>query len=182
MEGLPKAVAGSNCSVIAPRAGENNIAVDVILDRANAYIVLAAEDRHSTPRLGIQDVESKVSGHIAISGIPKAMVGAADLQLSALAGEPFQSISARATFSGANVNLENLDARLDAGHVTAKGTFNTETHLADLSVTGQSLQLSRLAALTGVPALQTATGTADLTAHIAAGNLLDKDFFVPDHV
>jgi translocation and assembly module TamB len=73
------------------------------------------------------------------------------------------------------VNLENVDAHLDAGHLTAKGTINTETHLGDLNVTGQALQVSRLAALTGKPGLQAATGTADLTAHIS-GNLSEKDF------
>ena len=126
-------------------------------------------------RLG--DTQSDLSGHIVITGIPKAMVGSADLRLGGgrIAGEPFESIVARASFSGAIVNLENVDARLDAGRVTAVGTFNTETHLGDLNVTAQALQVARLAALTGMPGLQSATGTADLTAHIS-GNLLEKDF------
>jgi len=120
-------------------------------------------------------MQSDLSGHIAISGIPKAMAGSADLQLGAglIGGEPFQSIVVRATFSGSAVNLENVDARLAVGRLTAKGTFNTETHLADLDIAGQSLQLGRLAALIGSPALQTATGTADLSAHLA-GNLLEQ--------
>lgn len=168
---------GIQFSVIAPRTGENNISVDATLDRANANVLLASLPLNKDIRMKLSDTQSDLSGHIAITGIPKAMVGSADLRLGAgrIAGEPFESIVARATFSGANVNLENVDLRLDAGRLIAKGTFNTETHLVDFNLTGQSLQLSRLAALTGVPALQTATGTADLTAHVA-GNVFEKDF------
>ena len=88
-----------------------------------------------------------------ISGIPDAMSGSADLRFGAgrLAGEPLESLVARATFSGANVNIENIDARLGAGHVVAKGTYNTATKLFDLQGRAEGVQLSRLGALTNRP-------------------------------
>lgn len=168
---------GIQFTLNAPRTGENNISVDATLDRANASVLLAALPLNKEIRARLGDTQSDLSGHIAITGIPKAMIGSADLRLGAgrLAGEPFESIVARATFSGANVNLENVDARLDAGRVMVNGKFNTETHLGDLNVTGQGLQLARLAVLAGRPGLQNVTGTADVTAHVS-GNFLEKDF------
>ena len=168
---------GIQFSLHAPRTGENNISFDATLDRANANVMLASLPLNKDIRSRLDDTQSDLSGHIAVTGIPKAMVGSADLRFGAgrIAGEPFESIVARVTFSGSNVNLENVDAHLVAGRLTAQGTFNTETHLGDLNVTGRALQLSRLAALTGKPVLQNATGSANLTAHIL-GNLLEKDF------
>lgn len=168
---------GIQFSLNAPRTGENNISVDVTLDRANARSLLAALPKTGHTGMSLQDIDSKVSGHIAISGIPKAMSGSADLSLGAgrIAGEPFESIVARATFSGADVTLENVDARFDAGHLILNGKFNTETHLADLNLTGHGLQLGRLAVLAGKPDVKNVSGYAELTAHVS-GNILEKDF------
>ena len=169
---------GVQFSVNAPRTGKDNISVDATLDRANARTLLAVIPKSgSTPAIKVEDTESDVSGTIKISGIPSAMTGSADLRFGAgrLSGEPFESIVARATFNGPNVNLENVDARFAAGHITAKGTFNTETKFGDLEVTGQAIQLSRVAILSGKPALKTLTGAVDATAHIS-GNFLEKDF------
>ena len=169
---------GVQFSVNAPRTGKDNISVDATLDRANARTLLAVLPKSgSTPQIKVEDTESDVSGAIKISGIPSAMIGSADLKFAAgrISGEPFESIVARATFNGPNVNLENVDARFNAGHVTAKGTFNTETKFGDLDVTGQAIQLSRVATLSGKPALKTLTGLVDATAHIS-GNFLEKDF------
>ena len=104
------------------------------------------------------------------------MVGSADLTFARgrIAGEPFDSIVARATFNGANVTIENIDARLETGHLLAKGNYNTETHIGDFNVTGQSMQLAHMAALSGSEALKTLTGTADFTARVT-GNLKGED-------
>jgi translocation and assembly module TamB len=169
---------GMQFSVNAPRTGKDNISVDATLDRANVRTLLAVLPKNgSTPQIKAEDTESDVSGTIKISGIPSAMIGSADLKLGAgrISGEPFSSVVARATFNGPNVVLENVDAHFNAGHVTAKGTFDTKTKYGDLDVTGDAIQLSRVAILSGKPALKTMTGVVEGTAHIA-GNFLETDF------
>ena len=39
--------------------------------------------------------------------------------------ETLESMTARATFNGPNVNIETVDVRLIAGHIIAKGNLNT---------------------------------------------------------
>ena len=168
---------GIQFSLNAPRTGENNISVDATLDRANAGLLLAVLPLGKDTKERLRDTQSDVSGRVTITGLPKAMNGSADLRLGAgrLAGEPFESIVARATFSGSRVNLESVDGRFAAGHITASGSFDDTTKLVDLQANAQGVQLSRLATLSGKPALQNLTGTADFTAHIT-GNYTDKDF------
>jgi translocation and assembly module TamB len=168
---------GMQFSLNAPRAGENNISVDATLDRMNAAALLAVLPLGKDIKDRLGDTQAPVSGRVAITGLPGAMKGAADLRFAAgrLAGEPFDSIVARATFNGANVALENVDAHFAAGHITASGSFNTETKIGNVQATGQAIQLSRIAALTAMPAFQNVTGTADITAHFS-GNFLEKDF------
>ena len=64
-----------------------------------------------------------------VTGIPDAMSGSADLRFGPgrLAGETLESMTARATFNGPNVNIETVDVRLGAGHIVAKGNLNTKT-------------------------------------------------------
>lgn len=159
---------GVKFSLNAPRTGENNISVDATLDRANAAVLLAVLPLNKDTKEHLTDTQADVSGHISISGLPKAMQGSADLQMASgrIAGEPFDSIVARATFAGPKVNIENIDARFAAGHVTASGTFDNETKLMDIQAAAQSIQLSRLASLASKPSLQGLSGTADVTAHI----------------
>ncbi|HEV7474815.1 MAG TPA: translocation/assembly module TamB domain-containing protein [Pyrinomonadaceae bacterium] len=168
---------GVKFSLIAPRIGENNISVEATLDRANAAVLLAVLPLNKDTKERFTDTQADVSGNISISGLPKAMHGSADLKMASgrIAGEPFDSIVARATFDGPKVNIENIDARLAAGHVTASGTFDNDTKLMDLQAAAQSVRLSHLGSLSGKPALQSLSGTADVTAHII-GNPFEKDF------
>jgi translocation and assembly module TamB len=168
---------GIQFSLNAPRTGENNISFDATLDRANAALLLTVLPIDKDKKDKIGDTQADISGHIAITGLPKAMKGTADLRLGTgrIAGEPFESIVARATFDGPNVNIENIDARLDAGHVTAKGSINIDTHVGDFNAAAQGIQLSRVASLSGKPSLQTLTGTADINAHISG------DFFAKEY-
>lgn len=168
---------GIQFSLNAPRTGDNNISVDATLDRVNAAVLLAVLPLNKDTRERLGDTQADVSGHVAITGLPKAMNGSAELQLAAgrIAGEPFESIVARATFNGSKVNLESVDARFAAGHITASGTLDNDTKLLDLQAAAQGIQLSRIAALSGKPSLQNLNGTADVTAHIS-GNFLEKDF------
>ena len=105
------------------------------------------------------------------------MVGSAELRFGPgrLAGEPLEGMVARATFAGSKVTIENVDARLTAGHIVGSGTYDTTSKAFDLQGRAEGVQLSRLFALTNQPGLSTVSGTADFNAH-AIGNLSESDF------
>ncbi|MEP6922151.1 MAG: translocation/assembly module TamB domain-containing protein [bacterium] len=168
---------GMQFTLNAPRTGTNNTTLTATLDRMNAAALLAVLPLSKGQRGQLADTQSDVSGQVQVSGIPDAMSGTADLRFGPgrLAGEPLQSLLARATFSGSNVNIESIDAKLDAGHVVASGAYNTATKVFDFQGHAEGVQLSRLAALTNRSGLPALTGTADFTAHLA-GNFSDKDF------
>ncbi|MGI9168413.1 MAG: translocation/assembly module TamB domain-containing protein [Pyrinomonadaceae bacterium] len=168
---------GMQFTVNAPRTGENNITVNATLDRVNAAALLAALPLGKGTRDQIGDTQSDASGQIQITGIPNAMSGSADVRFGPgrLVGETLESLVARATFNGSDVKIENIDARLGAGHLVASGNYNTSTKLFDLQGRAEGVQLSRLVALANKAGLPTLSGTADLNVRIA-GNLSDKDF------
>ena len=167
---------GIQFNINAPRTGQDNISINATLDRANAAVLLAALPLSKDTRARLGDTQADVSGQVSITGAPKAMHGTADLRLNAgrIAGEPFENIVAHATFAGPKINLDTVDAKLAAGHITASGSFDTETKFGDFQLAAQNIQLNRLAALSGKPALESLTGTADLTAHVS-GNFLGND-------
>src|SRR6201988_1511266 len=166
---------GVQFSLIAPRDGENNTSLNATLDRFSARTLLALSNFTRNQQL-LSDTQSDISGKIQVSGIPNAMNGSADLQFGPgkLAGEPLQSMLARATFNGPNVNIENIDLRLVAGHITANGNFNTKSQIFDFQGKAEGIQLARLAALANRPGFPAVTGIADFTAHVS-GNLSGED-------
>ena len=166
---------GVRFSLIAPRDGDNNTSLEATLDRFNARTLLALSPLSSNQEL-TSDTQGDLSGKINISGIPNAMSGSADLTLGPgrLAGEPVEGMVARATFNGPNVNIENVDVRLVAGHIVASGNLNTTTKAFDFQGRAENIQLARLAALANRPGMSV-TGIADFTARVS-GNLSDEDF------
>jgi translocation and assembly module TamB len=166
---------GVQFSVIAPRSGENNISVDATLDRMNARALLALSPLKNNQELA-SDTDGDLSGQIKVTGIPDAMNGSADLRLGTgrLAGEPVQSMTARATFNGPNINVESVDLRLATGHIVASGTVNTKSNDFDFQGKAENVQLARVVAL-GRPGLPAVTGVADFTAHVV-GNLAAQNF------
>ena len=161
---------GMRFLLVTLRNRENSTSIEATLDRMNARALLAL-----SPRSGEQfasDTEGDLSGQIKVSGIPNAMSGNADLQLGPgkLGGEPLQGMTARATFNGPNVNVESVDIRLVAGHITGSGIFNTETNAFEFKGNAQGVQLARLAALSSRPGVPTITGVADVTTEVK-GNL-----------
>lgn len=160
---------GVQFSVNAPRLGTNNISIDATLDRANAanlsaaFSIMPADLRD---RLG--DIESDVSGSIAISGIPSEMSGSANLRFSQgrIGDEPFESIVANATFSGSSIDLEEIDARFSAGQITARGNFDISTGAFNLEGEGRSVQLERLVRIAAPPGFPKLAGTANVTARV----------------
>jgi translocation and assembly module TamB len=168
---------GMQFTLNAPRTGENNTTFAATLDRVNARALIATLPLDKATREQLGDTEADVSGQIQIAGIPDAMSGSAELRFGAgrLAGEPLESLMARATFNGSNVNIENVDAKLGAGHIVASGNYNTSTKEFDLQGRAEGVQLNRLAALTNKGLGPVLTGTADFTARVT-GNLSAGDF------
>jgi translocation and assembly module TamB len=167
---------GVRFSLVAPRTGENNASLDATLDRFSARALLALSPLSGNQRV-TSDTEADISGQIKITGIPNAMSGSASLTLGPgrLAGEPLQGGAARATFNGPNVNVENVDVRLGAGHIVASGKFNTTSKEFDLQGRADNVQLAQLAALTSRPGVSSVSGVANFNAHVV-GNFADRDF------
>jgi translocation and assembly module TamB len=163
---------GVQFSLIAPRTGQNNISVEATLDRFSARSLLALSPSNTNRRI-TSDTQSDLSGKINVTGIPDAMTGSADLRFGPgkLGGEPLEGMVVRATFNGPNVNIENVDLRLVAGHILASGNFNTKSQAFDFKGKAESIQLARLAAFTNRPGLSV-SGIADFTAQVS-GNLSD---------
>jgi translocation and assembly module TamB len=168
---------GMQFTLDAPRTGENNTTFEATLDRVNAGNLIAALPLSKSTRAQFADTQADASGQIKITGIPNAMSGSADLRFGPgrLGGEPLEALVARATFIGSKVSIENVDARLTAGHIVANGSYDTTTRAFDLQGRAEGVQLSRLLALTNRPGLETVTGTADFSAHVI-GNLAESDF------
>ena len=168
---------GIEFSLNAPRNVENSTSLVAALDRVSAAALLALSPFSKNEQL--TNTQSQVSGTINITGIPKAMSGSAELRFGPgkLAGEPLQSLVARATFTGSDVHVENVDVRLAAGHIVATGNINTATKDFDFQGRAEGVEISRLAALTSQPGLPPITGIVDFTAHIVGNvNLKETGF------
>src|SRR5688572_29587009 len=164
-------------TLAAPRTGENNTTFEATLDRVNAGNLIAALPLSKSTRAQLADTQADASGEIKITGIPNAMVGSAELRFGPgrLGGEPLEGLVARATFAGSKVTVENVDARLTAGHIVASGTYDTTSKAFDFQGRAEGVQLSRLIALSNQPGLTAVSGTADFNARII-GNLSESDF------
>jgi translocation and assembly module TamB len=171
-------IGGLQFALNIPLKEGGSASVDATLDHVNAANLLTALAVISPSVERYNNIESTVSGHINITGIPNTMSGDADLRFSPgrIGNQPFQSIVAQATFNGAVVNLSNIVAQLDAGRINASGTFNTGNYALDIEAHGNGIQLAQLFAFAPAgSAPPNITGTADLNAHVV-GVLSEKDF------
>lgn len=166
---------GVQFALVAPRTGKDNISLDATLDRLSARTLLALSPVSGNKLTS--DTESDISGEIKVTGIPNAMSGSADLRFGPgkLGGEPLESMVARATFNGPNINVENVDVRLVAGHIVAGGNFNMTSKAFDFQGRAENIQLARLAALANRPGFPSVTGVADFTAQLS-GSLSEPGF------
>lgn len=171
---------GVQFSIIAPLDGSNNGTIEAALDRADGGNLAAAlPGIPANVRMGLAEIQSPLSGRINVTGFPGAMAGSADLKFGpgSVRGEQIQGIDLRANFSGSTVTLDNLDARLKSGRLTASGTVDTKTQAFDVKARGENINLSLLETLAGgaVPP-KTFAGAADLTAS-ATGRLSDPSSY-----
>ncbi|HVG38433.1 MAG TPA: hypothetical protein VM870_04035, partial [Pyrinomonadaceae bacterium] len=171
---------GVQFSLLAPLDGSDTGTIEATLDRANAATLVGAiPNLPANVRLGFGSLRSDLSGSVNVTGFPGAMAGRADLRFGpgSIRGEVIQGIDLLANFSGSTVTLENLDARLRSGRLTAKGTADLKTQAFDINARGENINLALLETLSGgaIPP-RTLAGVADLTAG-ATGRLSDPSSY-----
>ena len=134
---------GVQFTLNAPKGPGNNTSLEATLDRANAGSLLAAMPLSKDMRARLGDTQADVSGTVKVSGLPEAMTGNADLRFGPgrIGGEPLEDLTARATFSGTNVNVESIDANFTAGHIVGSGKFDTATSAFELQAKGERMRL-----------------------------------------
>lgn len=168
---------GVQFTLNAPRSGASNIDLNATLDRVNAATLLAVLPQ-GKQSIGLVpgDLRGDLSGSINVRGLPDAMSGVADLRVGqgSIRGEPFESIVAHATFKGSIINVDNLEARLNAGIINASGTIDRQSEEFDLQGRATNVQLERLESLaTNVGTLPQLTGTANLNIHARGAKFSD---------
>jgi translocation and assembly module TamB len=159
---------GVKFALTAPRTGENNISLDATFDRANSGNLIAALPLLKPDmRARLSTLQSDLSGRINVKGLPNAGNGEANFNFGkgSINGEPFEVITARATFSGSIINVEDVDARFEAGRVTATVHFDTANRSFNVEGRGENIQLARLRSLAGNRGrLPRFTGTVNVNA------------------
>lgn len=170
---------GGTFSLTKPRTGTNNITVDAKLDRANMSNLAAALPGLKTDmRTQLSTLSSDLSGKVYVEGLPEAMSGYADLRLSrgTFQEESFESITAKANFSGTAINLEQVDARFDAGQVIVKGTIDPTNLNFDLTADANNIQFEKIKNLNrALENRAKISGTFNLNAK-GKGNLKEYEF------
>ena len=159
-------------SATLPRTGQDNISIDATLDRLSGSTLAALPFLQMKPLLGGPptklDIQSDISGRIAITGLPNAMSGVADIRMGGgkVNGEALQGLTAHATFNGSLITADRFDANFDAGHVSGSGKFDMKTQAFEIRASGDRVQLERLAAFANKSNLPKIAGTAklDITA------------------
>ncbi|MGD9563990.1 MAG: translocation/assembly module TamB domain-containing protein [Pyrinomonadaceae bacterium] len=158
-------------NVTIPSAGMDNISVDAELTGVNAGNLLAAVPVELPERL--RDFNGKTSGTVVLSGLPNNASGEVNIASEAgtIAGQSFDSLTAKAVFNGTRINIENTRISVGTGAVTLAGFYDTAASSFAFDLKGSNVPLPLALAFlppdSGIPAI---TGTVDLTA-TAAGEM-----------
>lgn len=153
-------------AVNIPSIGDNNATVKATLTNVNAGNLIAALPVKSIPD-ALSDFNAQTSGTVDLTGLPDNASGGIDISSGAgsVSGQAFDSLTAKATFAGQRIDIENVALRLGAGSVVAKGTYDRGSTQFDLDLTGQAVPLTLVRALLprkeGIPVI---TGLTDVTA------------------
>lgn len=155
--------------VTIPSIGSDNISLNAQLTGVNAGNLLAALPVSLPERL--RDFNGKTSGTVALAGLPDQASGEINITSEAgtIAGQPFDSLTAKAVFTGTRINIERGEIRVGNGSLSAAGFYDTASSGFDLNVTGSQVPLPLLLAALPTFAGQSppVTGTADFTARAA---------------
>jgi translocation and assembly module TamB len=149
----------------APTGGQNNTSINATLTNVNAGDLLAALPISLPER--IRDFTGQTSGTVDLSGLPNDARGGINISSTAgtIGGQPFDSVTAKAVFTGTRVELQTGEIRVGQGSVAASGTYDRTTTEFNFDVTGKTVPVPL--ALTFLPksdAIPSITGMTDFTA------------------
>lgn len=152
-------------SVSAPSGGVNNTSVKATLKDMNAGNLLAALPIDLPERL--RDFTGTTSGTVDLSGLPDRSQGEINITSAGgtVAGQAFDSLTAKAVFDGTRIELRQGEIRIGDGSLSAKGTYERASTAFDMNVEGKNVPLPLAAALlpqsSSIPSV---SGFADFTA------------------
>lgn len=170
---------GIQFTAAIPRVEGRRGELSATIDRYGAENLLAVvpglRERLRTQPGG---VSAELSGQVNIIGIPNQMQGSAQIRggPGQIRGQPFESFTAHATFSGSQINLEEVTATLPTGRLAAHGQANIETGQFDVRARGENVGLDLLESLAGDRDLPPVTGTVDFTAQVS-GKLTEAETY-----
>jgi autotransporter translocation and assembly factor TamB len=110
---------------------------------------------------------------VNLTGLPNASQGEVNIVSTSgtVAGQAFDSLRAKAIFSGTRIELQEGDIRIGEGFVSARGTYDRASAEFDFDLNGKDVPLPlALAFLPDNSAIPTFGGMADFTAK-AVGDL-----------
>jgi translocation and assembly module TamB len=152
-------------SAAIPYGGANNTEVTATLNGINAGNMLAALPITLPER--IRDFEGKTSGTVNLQGLPNAASGNIDISAAngTIAGQAFDSLKARADFSGTRITITSGEIRVGDGYLALNGNYDRSTTAFDFDLNGKNIPLPlALAFLPKSDSLPTFAGMVDLTA------------------
>jgi translocation and assembly module TamB len=152
-------------SVSIPSGGANNTSVQAELTNVNAGNLIAALPVDLPEQL--RDFSGTTSGTVNLSGLPNQSQGEINLSSTSgsIAGQAFDSLKAKAVFSGTLVTLESGEIRVGDGYVSAKGTYERTSTAFNLDLDGKNVPLPlALSFLPKGETIPTFSGLADFTA------------------
>lgn len=152
-------------SLSAPTGGQNNTSVQATLTNVNAGDLLAALPVTLPER--IQDFNGLTSGTVDLTGLPNQARGQIDIASKAgtIGGQSFDSLTAKAVFTGTRIELQTGEIHVGQGSVTATGNYDRVSTEFNLDIMGKTVPLPL--ALTLLPksdVIPSITGMSDFTA------------------
>lgn len=136
-----------------PRSGSNNTSVNAVLRDVNAGNLIAAVPDWLPERL--RDFQGRTSGSVELRGLPNESTGEINLasESGMIAGQPFDSLRAKAVFAGTAIDIETAEIRVDSGIVSGRGRYDRASTLFDGNFVGSNVPLPL--ALSFLPANET---------------------------
>jgi translocation and assembly module TamB len=152
-------------SLSAPTGGQNNTSVRATLTNVNAGNLLAALPITLPER--IKDFTGQTSGTVDLSGLPNDARGEINISSTAgtIGGQAFDSLTAKAVFTGTRIELQTGEIRVGQGSVRATGNYDRVSTDFNFDITGKAvpvpLALTVLPKSDVIPAI---TGVTDFAA------------------
>jgi len=125
----------------APTGGQNNTSIQATLTNVNAGDLLAALPISLPER--IQDFTGQTSGTVDLTGLPNDARGEINIASKAgtIGGQSFDSLTAKAVFTGTQIQLQTGEIRVGQGSVTATGNYDRVSTQFNFDITGKTVPL-----------------------------------------